>query len=291
MSDGDSLVRGYLAAKGLKASVAVVTRAAREGQRLHGLHDVSAMLLGQALTAGTLLASLQKDQTRVNLQVECDGPLRGLFVDAGANGYLRGYVKNPYLDVEGNRGPMRWRPALGNSGFLSVLKDLGESEFYRSSVELKAMDLAADFEGYFASSEQVATRAALAVEREGAEPLGAVAGVLVQSLPDGDAEALAELGQTLGARLETAVGAGKRPDAAGLLAELLPGFEPAGAIPLGWKCGCSKQKVLLALSSLGKAELSDMLATQGSAAADCQFCGKRHEATGDDLKALIAAAP
>src|SRR5438477_139425 len=109
MSDvADRLVRGWFPDKGLKASVAVLTRAAREGQRLHGLHDVSAMMLAQGLAAGTLLASLQKDQTRVNLQLECDGPLRGLFVDAGADGYLRGYVKNPYLDVEGNRGPMRW---------------------------------------------------------------------------------------------------------------------------------------------------------------------------------------
>ena len=104
---GDALMRGMLADKGLKASVAVVTKAAREGQKLHGLHDVSAMLLGQALAAGALMVSLQKDQTRVNVQLECDGPLRGLFVDAGANGDLRGYVKNPYLDVEGHRGPMR----------------------------------------------------------------------------------------------------------------------------------------------------------------------------------------
>ena len=125
MSDG--LVRALWADKGLSASIAVVTDAAREGQRLHGLHDVSAMLLGQAMAAGALLVSLQKDQTRVNLQIECDGPLRGLFVDAGADGYLRGYVKNPYLDVEGNPGPMRWRPALGNSGFLSVLKDIAFS--------------------------------------------------------------------------------------------------------------------------------------------------------------------
>jgi molecular chaperone Hsp33 len=288
MSEGDLLVRGYFADKGLKASIATVTLAAREGQRMHGLHDVSAMMLAQGLTAATLLASLQKDQTRVNLQLECDGPLRGLFVDAGASGYLRGYVKNPYLDVEGNRGPMRWRPALGNSGFLSVLKDLGEHEFYRSSVELKAMDFAPDLEGYFAASEQVATRTALAVERDGAEPLGAVAGVLVQALPDGDTAALEQLGQTLSARLEEQV---KRTDAHGLLQALLPGFEPAGSVPLAWRCGCSKQKVLLALSSLGKAELMDMLATKGGAAADCQFCGKRHEATAADLQALIAASP
>jgi molecular chaperone Hsp33 len=285
----DQLVRGYFSARGLKASVVVVTRAAREGQKLHGLHDVAAMMLGQALAAGALLVSLQKDQTRVNLQLECDGPMRGLFVDAGAEGYLRGYVKNPYLAVEGSRGAMRWRPALGNSGFLSVLKDIGEGEFYRSSVELKAMELATDFEGYFAASEQVPTRVALGVERRGDEPLGAVAGVLVQALPEADASTLEQVTAALGARLDEALAGGRELTAAALLEMLLPGFAPTNRVELGWRCSCSKDRVLAALSGLGKVELEDMLATDGKAAASCQFCGRRHEASADDLKALIAA--
>lgn len=289
MTSQDRLVRGYLADKGLKASLAVVTHAARDGQKLHGLHDVSAMMLGQGLAAAALLVSLQKDQTRVNLQLECDGPMRGLFVDAGADGYLRGYVKNPYLDVEGNRGPMRWRPALGNSGFLSVLKDLGESEFYRSSVELKAMELSSDFEAYFGASEQVATKVALAVERDHDEPLGAVAGVLVQALPDADTAALEQLGQGLVGRLEHEVT--RTGDAQSLLEALLPGFLPTGSVALGWRCSCSKEKVLVALSSLGKVELDEMLATKGAAVVNCQFCGRRHEATAGDLKQLLAALP
>lgn len=284
----DVLVRALWADKGLTASIAVVTNAAREGQRLHGLHDVSAMLLGQAMAAGALLVSLQKDESRVNLQIECDGPMRGLFVDAGADGYLRGYVKNPYLDVEGNPGPMRWRPALGNSGFLSVLKDIATGEYYRSSVELTAMDPAADLEHYFASSDQVATHVALAVEREGAQPLGAVVGMLVQALPNADSAALAQLGQTMSAGLAQQVAGGKGVEGQALLAALLPGFAKLSTLPLVWRCSCSKDRVLAALSAMGKAELEGLLAEKGSAAASCQFCGKRHEANAEDLKELIA---
>ncbi len=281
-------MRALWAEKGLSASIAVVTEAAREGRKLHGLHDVSAMLLGQAMAAGALLVSLQKDQTRVNLQIECDGPMRGLFVDAGADGYLRGYVKNLYLDVEGQRGPTRWRPALGNSGFFSVLKDIGEGEYYRSSVELKAMDPAADFEHYFASSEQVATHVALAVERNGPQPLGVVAGMLVQAMPNADLGALARLGQTLSAKLQQSVVSGDNVDGEALLAQVLPGFSKLSALELGWRCSCSKDRVLNALSAMGKAELQSLLAEKGGAAASCQFCNKRHEANADDLRALIA---
>ncbi len=284
----DLLVRALWAEKGLSASIALVTDAAREGQRLHGLHDVSAMLLGQAMAAGALLVSLQKDQTRVNLQLECDGPLRGLFVDAGADGYLRGYVKNPHLAVEGNRGPMRWRPSLGNSGFLSVLKDINAGEYYRSSVELTAMDPAVDLAHYFASSEQVDTRVALAVERLGAEPLGAVAGVVIQSLPNADPGALEQLGASLTPSLEQHLQSGKGLDEASLLAGLLPEFSKLSSLPLVWRCSCSKDRVMNALSAMGKAELEALLAEKGFAAASCQFCGKRHEASAADLKELIA---
>ena len=108
------------------------------------------------------MAALQKGQQRVNVQVECDGPLRGLFVDAGADGTVRGYVKNALFQLEAVEGEFKWRPALGNSGFLSVLRDVG-SEYYRSSVELKALSLASDLNYYFDTSEQVTTRLALEV--------------------------------------------------------------------------------------------------------------------------------
>ncbi len=283
----DVLVRALCDDKGLSASIAVVTHAAREGQKLHALHDVSAMLLGQAMAAGALLVSLQKDQTRVNFQLECDGPLRGLFVDAGADGYLRGYVKNPYLEAEGNRGPMRWRPALGNAGFLSVLKDVGEGEYYRSSVELIAMDPTADLHHYFASSEQVATHVAIAVERSAAEPLGAVVGMLVQALPNADMGALDQLGAGLSARLEQELEGGKNVDGEALLSALLPGFSKLSSLGLVWRCSCSKERVMAALSAMGKGELQTLLADKGCAAASCQFCGKRHEANAEDLKSLI----
>lgn len=283
----DVLIRALWADKGLSASIAVVTRAAREGQRLHQLGDVSAMLLGQAMAAGAVLVSLQKDQTRVNLQVECDGPMRGLFVDAGSDGYLRGYVKNTNLAVEGNHGPTRWRPALGNSGFLSVLKDVGEGEYYRSSVELSAMELSTDFHHYFESSEQVATHVALAVERSPVSPLGAVAGVLVQAMPNADLVALDAVGKDLTAKLEQQLEGGKDVGGPALLAALLPQFAVMSTLALEWRCSCSKERVLTALSAMGKAELEDLLAEKGGAAASCQFCGKRHEASADDLKALI----
>ena len=159
----DTIVRTLLQDSNLKVSVAVLTQTARDGRQRHHLKAASASLFAQGLLGGALMASLQKGETRINLQLECDGPMRGFFVDAAAAGDIRGYVKNPDVDVELSEGVFQWRAALGNSGFISVLRDMG-GEYYRSSVELVSMRLADDLNHYFKTSDQVATRVALTVQ-------------------------------------------------------------------------------------------------------------------------------
>ena len=287
----DGVARALLPRINLKVSVVVASSAAREARSKHQLQTAAASLLGQAMAGAALMASLQKDNSRINLQLECDGALRGLLVDASASGDVRGYVKNPYVDVELAEGAFRWRGALGNKGFLSVLRDVGEGEFYRSSVELTAMSLADDMNKYFEVSDQVATRLALDVISAPDEPLTLVAGVLIQALPDGDAKALEGLGAALPERLRTALTSLQTVTAETVLtavcAELSPSVVMQG--PLQWRCTCSKDKVLSTLASLGRAEVQDILDTQGSTAVTCQFCSTRHEATFHDLIELLEA--
>lgn len=280
----DGVVRGLLPGE-LRAVVAVVTDTAREARVRHALAPTSAALLGQGLAGASLLAALQKGDSRVNLQVECDGQLRGFFVDAGANGEVRGYVKNAHVDLELGEGEFRWRGALGNDGFLSVLRDIG-TEYYRSSVQLRAMDLAKDLDHYFEVSDQVPTRVALTMRSVGDEPLGVVAGALVQVLPDGDRHALKTVGAGLQAALDAAVAAGKdTPDA--LFAALFAGGQALTSYPARFACTCSKARALETLASLGAAEVQHIVDTMGSTAVTCHFCGTKHEITLPDLFAIL----
>ncbi len=285
----DGVVRALLAQENLKAVAVVATVAAQEGRLLHQLKPVSAALLAQALCGGALMAALQKDDSRVNLQLECDGPLRGLFVDATASGQVRGYVKNIWLEVMGEPGPFQWRPALGNSGYLSVLKDIGDGEYYRSSIQLSAMELSHDLNAYFVSSEQVATRLAVALSPRGNEPLGRVGGVLLQALPGGDIDSLKRRGETLAATLQKTLESAEPLTAAGLLRAAVDGheLEVLASYPLEWSCNCSKERVLNALASLGKDEIRKMIEEQGNAVVSCQFCSSKHEATREDLEKLL----
>ena len=287
----DEVFSALLPRSGLRVVAALTTEVSREARRLHQAEAGSAALLSEALTAVALLAALQKDKTRVSLQLECDGPVRGLLVDA-EGGSIRGYVKKPLLAVLGDEGAFHWRPLLGNSGYLSVLKDLGGGEYYRSSVELGAFELGHDLERYFAVSDQVESVVRIRTVPAGREVLGAAGGLLIQKLPGGDASALAAAGQRLVPRVLDRALLEANGSGPALLRSLFPDAEMdvLAKQPLEFRCGCSRERVHRALLALGKAELEDLLATDGQAEATCEFCTTRYVIPHDELRTLIAAA-
>lgn len=290
----DELVSGLLKENDLRVVLVTTSELARRARELHRSAAASASLVAEGLTAGALLASLQKSDSRINLQLECDGPLRGLFVDADTSGVLRGYAKNPLVSHLGAEGTYHWRPALGNKGFLSVLRDLGGGEYYRSAVELEAFDLARDLERYFAISDQLPTRVYLTVlpgvANGSPEPLGSVAGLFLQPLPDGDQAAFRELGGRLARDFEPTVKAHAGQGTTALLKALVPqpDLEVMSRYPVSFTCSCSKERVKRALVSMGRAELEDILANEGEAKADCHFCTTHYVVTGDEIREILA---
>lgn len=287
----DELVSGMLKNTDLRVVLATTTELSRKARATHGTAPAAAALLSQALTAAALMGALQKGDSRINIQVECDGPLRGLFVDGDTTGLVRGYVKNTYVEYVGGDGQYHWRPVLGNKGFLSILRDLGGGEYYRSAVELEAFDLAADLERYFRQSDQLPSHVLLAQLPEGgeAEPLGHVAGLLVQPLPGGDMTAFAELGERLRRDFAPTLQARSAEGATAVLRALLPepDFEVMSRYPLRFGCSCSKDRVLRALLAMGREELTDLLEKEGQAEATCQFCTTRYVIPGDEIRGML----
>ncbi|BDG03037.1 Hsp33 family molecular chaperone HslO [Anaeromyxobacter oryzae] len=271
----DRLCRGLVPERGLRAVFVRVGDTARMARVLHGLYPTSAHLFAQALAGGALVGALQKDRGRVNLQLECDGPIGGLFVDADPDGNVRGYVRHVAVNFPGE--PARGaKAALGGRGFLSVLRETSPGQHYRSAVELEALDVAADLRRWFASSEQVATALDLAVVARGAEPLGDVAGVLVQRLPDGDDAAIEE------ARRRLAGGELARSLADGAAAQEVirrvvgEGFELLGDVEVAYRCGCSMERARAAVSALGVTGIAEVLANEREAVITCEFCRSRY---------------
>ena len=281
----DVLLRGLLPAAGLRVLFVRAGDTARMARMLHGLAPTSAAVFGEALAAGLLLGALQKDRTRVNLSLEVDGPISGLLVDADTDGNVRGRVRQPDVHFPGDPsiGP---RAALGGSGTLSVLRDRGAGEFYRGSVEFVPGTLSDNLRRYFAESEQVATALDLQVVPRGAEPLGEVAGLLVQRLPGEPEEPVAEVARrleagSLRAALEAGLGAMETVQAAsGEELELLAEHEVA------FRCSCSAERARNAVSALGLEGIADVLEGERQAVITCEFCRQRYVVPEEELRQM-----
>jgi molecular chaperone Hsp33 len=284
----DVLLRGLLPEAGLRVLFVRAGDLSRMARMLHGLAPTSAAIFGEALAAGLLLGALQKERTRVNLSLEVDGPISGLLVDADTEGNVRGRVRQPEVNFPGDPsiGP---RAALGGSGTLSVLRDLGAGEFYRGSVEFLPGTLTENLRRYFAESEQVASAIDVRVLPRGTEPLGEVAGLLVQRLPEGDTDALEAL------RRRLAEGALREALARGLpAAETVgetvgPGLQVLAELEVSYTCACSRERAVNAVSALGLEGIRSVLEQERELVIDCEFCRKRYVIPEEELRSMARA--
>ncbi|MEB3285299.1 MAG: Hsp33 family molecular chaperone HslO [Candidatus Sericytochromatia bacterium] len=286
----DHLVRATAAAGRIRAVAIRTTDLAEEARVRHGLSPTASAALGKVMTGALLLASTLRKAGRLNVRVAGGGPIGGIFVDAGTDGKVRGYVGNPDIDLPlKNDGHLNVGGAVGQDGFLSVTYDLGRRP-YTGTVALVSGEIGDDVAAYLAHSEQIPSAVSLGIFVEGGRVVSA-GGLLVQLLPDaGDeiAERLEETIRSLPAFSDMDKG---NLSLVQVLERALEGFAVEilqDEQSVAFSCHCDTERVLSALRLLGEEEIKDMIAVDGQAEVRCHFCGTQYQVSREQLEGLVS---
>jgi molecular chaperone Hsp33 len=299
-------------------AVCVTTQVAREAAGRHALGAGSASALAQALTGTLLLAASERrpPDARVDVQLECGGPLKGLLTDADASGAVRGLVRVHGLDRAGAHGttpqaapggPLRRfdpRPLLASghderAGMLSVVRAEPGSELHRAAFPFAGADLGAALTLFLRNDRERGGEMALEVLFGPNDPLAAVAGALLWPAREENVEEVRTLGKPLRQKFlhESLLRVASGGADASALAEDLAGALRIGALQLEdevkprFACRCSRERVVRALATLASAELRDMAARDRGAEASCDFCGARYGISAAELLELAGDGP
>lgn len=288
----DEIVRA-MTADGYVKAVAVTGRDLVERARnIHTLLPMATAALGRALLGASMLGDMLKEQKgSLTLQIKGGGPLGTVLAASDYEGNVRGYVQNPHVELmEKHQGKLDVGAAVGSTGTLTVIKDIGLKEPYVGSIGLFSGEIADDLAMYFVESEQIPTACALGVLVGTDQSVTSAGGYLIQLLPGASDDIIdkIEAGVHRVGSVSHALEGGL--DGEGLLRAVLSDFqlEILEKHPVEYRCYCSRDRVTRALISMGREELSSLIRDQGQADLTCQFCDKVYHYSQEQLEKLLA---
>ncbi len=277
------LLRGLAADGSVRVVAADTTDLVDEALTRHGTSHTAGAALGRTLTGALLLSHvvLKHHRDRVTLRLDGGGPLGGVIADAGLDGTVRGYVRQPGLELPPREdGKLDVGGALGRDGDIEVIRSHAPyGDPYSSSVRLTSGEVAEDVAGFLLASEQVASAVLLGVryERGDGGRVRSAGGVLLQALPNANDAALALLEANVRAfgQLTDRLAGGSLLES---MEELTWGLDlevlTREALPLEFRCRCSEEKALEVLAYFSPDERERMISEDGGAEVVCHWCGE-----------------
>ncbi|MCG8427546.1 MAG: Hsp33 family molecular chaperone HslO [Chromatiales bacterium] len=277
MNNQDQLYRFIFEDVGVRGELVQLDASWRAILERYDYPETVSRQLGQSIAASLLLSATIKFEGSLILQSQSEGPLTTLVAQATHQRTVRGLAR---WNAEVPDG--RLAEVFG-PGKIVITIDNQSKERYQGIVGLNGENLSQALEGYFETSEQLASRFWLAASQERA------AGLFIQELPNDDHD------KEHWQRIEMLANTVTDNELLNLEpTELLHRlfheeqvrlFDPE---PVAFRCGCSSERIESTLKAMGQTEVSQILKEQGEIEANCEFCNKRYRYDQVDIERLFA---
>ena len=286
--------------------LAVTTDMVEEARRIHHTTPLATAGLGRVLTGAGLMGLMLKNKSdKLTVIFKGDGPAKQILATAFADGRVKGYIANPYVDLPLNEiGKLDVGGSLG-IGELTVIKDMGLREPYVGTIALVDGEIADDLTAYYYISEQQNTAISLGVKVDTDLSVMAAGGMIIQMLPDAEEGAVDALEDMLSdlapitAIVEEATAAAEGQGEERVLSlmmerifgEMPEDYKVSGLDfrDLRWECDCSEERLEQVLMTIGEKDLSDIIEEDGQAELVCQFCCKKYHFDKEHLERILTS--
>jgi len=292
----DRLVLATAADSTVRLIAAVTSETVSEAVRRHGTSPTASAAMGRMLTGAALMGASLKDFDRLTAKIECTGPIGGIIAEANEKGHVRGYVKNPDVELPAKtNGKFDVSGIIGEGTFYIIREsgfDIGlHREPYVGSVPIVSGEIAEDFAYYLAKSEQIPSAVLLGVLLQNSEPfVTAAGGVMVQMMPGVNEHIVTMIEDTIAhvPHLTSVIKEGATPEELIRLALGDIKFEILEEREVQFRCNCSMERALSMIAALGSQEVRSMLDEDNGAVMTCGFCSEIYQLSGDDLREILA---
>ena len=288
----DKIIRATAGDGFIKMAVITARETVQRAREIHNCSPVASAALGRTLCGASLLGEAMKEENAsLTIRINGGGPIGSVVAVSDHEGYVRGYVENPLVDLPLRAdGKLNVGGAVGRDGMLTVSRDLGLREPYIGSTELRSGEIAEDLTTYLLESEQVPSACALGVLVDTDTSIKAAGGFLVQLMPGADEALIGMLEENIFMmdQLTTIL---DEDGVEALFEQVLKGLEYhiVAEAPVGYRCPCSRERVETALSVIDAEELREIIAEEKDVDVSCQFCDRRYAFTPADLRRVLDA--
>ena len=281
----DYLVRGLVNSKNCRVFACQTTNLLEKARQEHDLWPTASAALGRMMSATLMMAAMNKNNEKMTVTINGGGPIGTMMAVTRGDGHIKGFVGDPHVHYTYNdTGHLAVGVAVGTQGTLQVIRDMGLKEPFCGTVPLQTGEIGDDFSYYFMASEQTPSVVSVGVLVDETNEILSSGGFIIQLLPEATEEDISYIEEKIKdfPAVSSLIHEGKTPEE--ILKMIFDDVEITDRQDLFFTCDCSREKMINALSTIGKQELQSMIDEDHGCEITCQFCNTKYQFSEEELQ-------